>query len=84
MHGLYMYLMYGKYLLFHESPKNLRYLVHAQTVSTRPLLGGGGGLGTRLKSRMYVIRGVHYNLRVHVLINSLTTVGYLLEAFIKL
>ena len=35
-------LMYGKYTLFYESPKNWGYYVHAQTVCTRPLLGGGG------------------------------------------
>ena len=35
--------MYGKYTLFYESPKNGGYYMHAQTVCTRPLLGGGGG-----------------------------------------
>ena len=34
--------MYGKYTLFYESPKNLGYYAHAQTVCTRPLLGGEG------------------------------------------
>ena len=34
--------MYGKYTLFYESPKNWGYYVHAQTVCTRPLLGGEG------------------------------------------
>ena len=40
--------MYGKYSLFYESHKNLGYYAHAQTVSTRPLFGGGSGLGMRL------------------------------------
>ena len=50
MHGSYTYLMHGKYSLFYESPKNWEY--YTQTVYTRPLLGegGGGGLGTRLRS----------------------------------
>ena len=34
--------MYGKYTLFYESPKNWGYYAHAQTVCTRPLLGGKG------------------------------------------
>ena len=34
--------MYGKYTLFYESPKNWGYYAHAQTVCTRPLLGGEG------------------------------------------
>ena len=34
--------MYGKYMLFYESPKIWGYYAHAQTVCTRPLLGGGG------------------------------------------
>ena len=37
--------MYGKYTLFYESPKNWGYYAHAQTVCTRPLLGGGEGPG---------------------------------------
>ena len=32
--------MYGIYLLFYESHKNLGYYAHVQTVSTRPLFGG--------------------------------------------
>ena len=39
--------MYGKYMLFYDSPKTWGYYAHAQTVCTRPLLGGRG-LGTRL------------------------------------
>ena len=34
--------MYGRYTLFYESPKNWGYYTHAQTVCTRPLLGGEG------------------------------------------
>ena len=34
--------MYGKYMLFYESPKNWGYYAHAQTVRTRPHLGGEG------------------------------------------
>ena len=36
--------MYGKYMLlvFYESHKNWEYYAHAQTVCTRPLLGGEG------------------------------------------
>ena len=42
MHVSYTHQMYSKYSLFYESPKNWRYYVHAQTVCTRPLLGGEG------------------------------------------
>ena len=34
--------MYDKYSLFYESPQNWGYYAHAQTVCTRPLLGGEG------------------------------------------
>ena len=44
--------MYGKYSSFYESHKNLGYYAHAQTVSTRPLFGGGSGLGTRLQMEL--------------------------------
>ena len=39
--------MYDKYTLFYESPKNWGCYMHAQTVCTRPLLGGRV-LGMRL------------------------------------
>ena len=40
-------------MLFYKSPKNWENYTHAQTVCTRPLLGGGGrGLGTRLESEL--------------------------------
>ena len=57
MHGSYTYLMYNKYPLFYESPKNWGYYAHAQTVCTRPLLGGRG-LGTRLHYRLCVALGL--------------------------
>ena len=42
--------MYSKYSLFYESPKNLEYNAHVQTVCTGPLLREGGkGLGMRLE-----------------------------------
>ena len=34
--------MYGKYMLFYESPKTGDIYAHAQTVCTRPLLGEEG------------------------------------------
>ena len=34
--------MYGKYTLFDEPPKNWGHYAHAQTVCTRPFLGGEG------------------------------------------
>ena len=48
MHGSYTYKMYDKYTLFYESPKNLGYYTHAQTVY-QALSSGGRGLGTRLE-----------------------------------
>ena len=42
----YMHLMYGKYTLFYESPKNWGYYAHAQTVCTREGGAWGRGLGS--------------------------------------
>ena len=57
--------MYGKYTLFYESPKTWGYYAHAQTVCTRPLLGGEG-LGTRLRLTMidYCCQTIHLELQV--------------------
>ena len=54
--------MYGKYTLFYESPKNWGYNVDAQTVCTRPLLGGGRGLGTRLGA---IVLGQYINIPIY-------------------
>jgi len=37
---MYMYM----YMVFNESPKNWEFYMHAQTVCTRPLLVGLGGV----------------------------------------
>ena len=42
VHSSYMQLMYGKYTLFYEFPQNWGCYTHAQTVCTRPILGGEG------------------------------------------
>ena len=41
--------MYGKYMLFYESPNNCGYYAHTQTVCTRSLLGDGGGPGSEAR-----------------------------------
>ena len=72
--------MYSKYTLFYESSKNWGYCVHAQTVCTRPLLGGEGpGDEARIKPDK-IIHSPKQQCQLTAKCNPGTTLIYIYKA----